>query len=120
MVANNFLQDVAACPLVFPSESASSGAPKAVLPPVEEILDVVDSDDEGMGSEAAGSIATDKIVLETMVGSVAAGSDMGVVEGLDIVTGQVAADACGGAEHVGTASKMSNESTDVAMEAAPQ
>lgn len=65
MVANNFLQDVASCPLVFPLEGAlgaASGAAKPVLPPVEEILDVVDSDDEGM--------------------------DVGVDEGLDTVSPQ--------------------------------
>ena len=45
MVTNNFLQDVAVSPLVFPSEGTPSGPVKPVLPPVEEILDVSDDDD---------------------------------------------------------------------------
>ena len=44
MVANNFLQNMAVSPLVFPSEGASSIPVKPVLPPVEEILDVSDDD----------------------------------------------------------------------------
>lgn len=118
MVANNFLQDVAACPLVFPSEGAAGGAAKPVLPPVEEILDVEDSDDEGVG--------------EGVVEGMDQGVDEGLAEGTDkgmdpspsqdaVGTAQVGDDATGVADEAADgADQRPNGSADVSMEAAPQ
>ena len=68
MVTNNFLQDVAVSPLVFPSEGAPSGPVKPVLPPVEEILDVSDDEDMDIAFPHKGNaINGDHLVKESVI-----------------------------------------------------
>lgn len=118
MVANNFLQDVASSPLVFPSEGAAGGAPKPALPPVEEILDVEDSDDEGMGEGMAEGMDTAPRQDDT--GAAPGGDD--VAAAVEQSAGDVGQpggdDATGaGAQPAGSADQQPSDSVDMVVEA---
>ena len=123
MVANNFLQDVASSPLVFPSEGAAGGAAKPALPPVEEILDVEDSDDEGMGEGMAEGTeeGMDTAPRQDDTSAAPGGDDVAAaVEQSAGDVGQPGGDAAMGVgvQPAGSADQQPSDSVDMVVEAA--